>query len=143
MRLFLDANVIFSAAHNPNGNGRGLFQLAAGGWCVLLTSPYALEEARRNIALRYPALIGELDRLRTGLEVVPEARREQIHRALSLGIHEKDAPVLAAAAQAGADCLVTGDKRHFGHLYGRKLERLTVKSPADALKSALMLRTRR
>ena len=24
-RFFLDANVIFTAAHNPNGNGRALF----------------------------------------------------------------------------------------------------------------------
>jgi 6-phosphogluconolactonase len=28
-RFFLDANVIFTAAHNPNGNGRALFRLAA------------------------------------------------------------------------------------------------------------------
>jgi predicted nucleic acid-binding protein len=143
MRLFLDANVIFSAAHNPDGNAHGLFRLATKGWCILLTSPYALEEAERNVALRYPALIDELDRLTVGLEVVPEARREQITWALSLGLPQKDAPILAAAAQAGAACLVTGDKRHFGHLYGKKLGLLTVKSPADALKSVLIQRARR
>ena len=143
MRLFLDANVVFSAAHNSQGNARALFQLAAGSWCRLLSSPYALEEARRNIALRYPAVIRELDRLIAALEVVPEGRPERISRALLLGVPEKDAPILAAAAQAGADCLVTGDKRHFGHLYDRKLESLTVRSPAETLKYLLKLRTRR
>ena len=142
MLLFLDANVIFSAAHNPNGNSRGLFQLAARGWCDLLTSPYALEEATRNVLLRYPSLVHELDRLKESLQLAPEARKEHIAWAISVGVPEKDAPILAAAVQARADCLVTGDKHHFGHLYGKKLRRLTVKSPAQALKSVLTLRTR-
>ena len=142
MRLFLDANVVFSAAHNPQGSARALFQLAAGSWCSLLSSRYALEEARRNVALRYPALVGELLQLIVILEIVREGRREQVAWAMSLGVPEKDGPILAAAADARADCLVTGDKRHFGHLYGRKLGRLTVKSPAEALKSLLIPRNR-
>ena len=143
MRLFLDANVVFSAAHSSEGNARALFELAAGSWCSLLSSPYALEEARRNIALRYSVVINELDRLITALEVVPEGSAERISWAVSLGVPEKDAPILAAASQARADCLVTGDKSHFGHLYGRKLGRLIVRSPADTLESLLKLRARR
>jgi len=142
MRLFLDANVVFSAAHNSEGNARAVFELAAGSWCSLLSSPYAIEEARRNIVLRYSVAIHELDRLVTALEVVPEASAEGISWAVSLGLPEKDAPILAAASQAGADCLVTGDKSHFGHLYGRKLGRLIVRSPADTLELLLKARTR-
>jgi len=50
-RFFLDANVIFTAAHNPNGNGRALFRLAAEQQLELIVSRYALEEAARNIAV--------------------------------------------------------------------------------------------
>ena len=52
-RFFLDANVIFTAAHNPNGNGRALFRLAAEQQLELVSSRYALEEAARNIAVNF------------------------------------------------------------------------------------------
>lgn len=45
----------------------------------------------------------------------------------------KDAPVLAAAIASGADVLVTGDRMHFGHLFGRRGRGVKVLSPADAL----------
>ena len=58
-RVFLDANVIFTATHNPRGNGQALFTLAAEGRLQLLSSRYAIEEARRNIALKYPECVSE------------------------------------------------------------------------------------
>jgi hypothetical protein len=48
----------------------------------------------------------------------------------------KDVPILAAAA-AGADLLITGDRRHFGHLFGRTLEGVTVLGLAEALRQLL------
>jgi len=54
MRLFLDANVIFSAADNPTGNAHGIFRLAEKRRCELSTSRYALEEAQRNVHIKYP-----------------------------------------------------------------------------------------
>jgi len=38
----------------------------------------------------------------------------------------KDAPILAAACVADVDILVTGDRTHFGHLYGKTVEGLQV-----------------
>jgi len=35
MKLFLDANVIFTAAYSDQGLSRGLFQLAAAGRCSI------------------------------------------------------------------------------------------------------------
>jgi len=57
--FFLDANVIFTAAHNPDGNGRALFRLAAEQQLELVSSRYALEEAARNIAVNFPECVGE------------------------------------------------------------------------------------
>jgi hypothetical protein len=45
----------------------------------------------------------------------------------------KDAPILAAAVHAGSDALVTGDRTHFGPLYGRSFKGVLVLSPAGAL----------
>jgi uncharacterized protein len=49
----------------------------------------------------------------------------------------KDAPILAAAVAARAPLLVTGDRTHFGHLFGRSLRGVTVVLPADALSRVL------
>ncbi len=54
MRLFLDANVLFTAAHNPNGKAALVLELATVGLWQAVTSAYALEEARRNLERKCP-----------------------------------------------------------------------------------------
>jgi hypothetical protein len=47
-RLFLDANVLFTAAHNPDGTAAFLFdELAIGDW-ELISSGFAIKEARSS-----------------------------------------------------------------------------------------------
>ncbi len=46
--------------------------------------------------------------------------------AVEAGLPEKDKPILAAAIAAGCAYLLTGDKRDFGHLYGKAVEGVTV-----------------
>jgi hypothetical protein len=41
----------------------------------------------------------------------------------------KDRPVLAAAIRLGCDALVTGDRTHFGPLYGRTIHGVRIHSP--------------
>jgi len=41
----------------------------------------------------------------------------------------KDAPILAAALSANATVLVTGDRRHFGALFGKTLNRTVTALP--------------
>ena len=133
MRLFLDANVLFTAAHNPGGRSAAIFRLARAGACRLVTSPHAFEEARRNLRIKYPSAIDALERLVALASVGPEAPSKDVAWALEQGLPPKDAPILAAAAQARCDVLVTGDRTHFGPLYGRRLRGVEVLSPADAL----------
>jgi len=133
VRLFLDANVLFTAAHNPGGRSAAICQLARAGACHLVTSPHALEEARRNFGLKYPSTMDALERLVDVCSVEPEAPSKDVTWALEQGLPLKDAPILAAAVQARCDVLVTGDRTHFGPLYGRRLRGVEVLSPADAL----------
>jgi predicted nucleic acid-binding protein len=133
MRLFLDANVIFTAAHNPAGRSAALVDLARHGRCVLSTSPHAAAEARRNIEVKYPETVPRLQALMSQIEVVPEAPPADVAWAIEQGLPLKDAPVLAAAIACGADALVTGDRAHFGHLFGQRVRTLVVLTPADAL----------
>ncbi len=51
---------------------------------------------------------------------------------------EKDRPVLAASIHHRCQVLLTGDKTHFGPIYGRSIEGVEIHSPASF---AIQLRT--
>ena len=133
MKLFLDANVIFSAAHREEGRSQALVALARAGLCELLASAHALEEARRNLELKSAGFERRLGNALEHTRVVPEAPAAVVEWARAQGLPLKDAPILAAAVQAHADLLVTGDSRDFRHLFGRVLRGTRVVSPATAL----------
>jgi len=137
MRIFLDANVLFSAAHHAESPVRGFFRLAEAGVCKLFASPFALDEARRNIARKHPAKIAELEQLIAQIAVCREAGAEDVRWARSTGLPDKDAPILAAAVQAKADILVTGDRADFGSFYERHLRGVEVLPPRTALERIL------
>jgi predicted nucleic acid-binding protein len=137
MRLFLDANVVFSAAHSPDGRARALFRLARKGQCELLSSPHAIEEARRNIRIKYPEKSDDLEALVSELHVTPEATPPAVAWARKQSLPLEDAPILAAAVEAAADLLVTGDRTHFGRFFGKSLRGVGIATPAKALRKLL------
>ncbi|MSQ72214.1 MAG: PIN domain-containing protein [Betaproteobacteria bacterium] len=137
MRVFLDANVLFSAAHRAGSPLRAFFRLAETGICDLLASAYSLDEARRNIARKYPVKSADLEHLIAQITICREAGAEAVHWARSTGLPDKDAPILAAAAQARADILVTGDRTDFGSLYERSFRGVEVLPPRTALERIL------
>lgn len=109
LRLFLDANVLFTAAHRPEGKAAFLWVAAAGRW-QLLSSAYALEEARRNVSLKFGDSLARLESLAAAIELVPQA----VTPALPLALPDKDQPIWAAALAARATHLLTGDLNDFG-----------------------------
>lgn len=133
MTLFLDANVIFSAAHREEGRSQDLVALARRGLCELLASAHALEEARRNLELKSAGFEHRLESALAQTTVTAEAPAVLVEWAQAQGLPLKDAPILAAAVHARADLLVTGDSRDFGHLFGRALRGTRVVTPAVAL----------
>jgi len=133
VKLYLDANVIFSAAHREEGRAQDLVALARGGHCDLLTSTHALEEARRNLQLKSSGFERRLMQALVQVTVVVEAPAALVDWARELGLPLTDAPILAAAVHANADLLVTGDTRDFGHLFGTTLRGTRVVTPASAI----------
>ena len=140
-RVFLDANVIFSAALSPDGNARALFKLAALRGTLLVTSRFAVEEAFRNIAIKTPQHIDEGESLLTDVAEVAEPSAAWLDVARQHGVPPKDAPILGAAMAHAADLLVTGDRSHFGHLYGMHIQGVLVVPPAAAVGLLLNGRT--
>lgn len=120
MRLFLDANILFTAAHNPKGKAALVIELGQAGLWQLVTSAYALEEARRNLALKFPDRLEQLDALAQGLRMSPDAADANTTREVAtscpVGLPDKDCPIYRAAHACRADILLTGDLRDFGFL---------------------------
>jgi len=110
MRLFLDANVLFTAAHNPRGKATLVIELGDQGYWELFSSPYALEEARRNLERKFPHSLEGLGTLQHGVRLVE-------HRAglgFPEGLAQKDQPIFQAALACQATHLLTGDLKDFG-----------------------------
>jgi hypothetical protein len=125
--VFLDANVLFSAAYGSRRIGR-LWELARTGACVLVTSAYAVGECRRNLTttLSLEALEARLERV----SLVPPAPEGQ---PCPVDLVEKDRPILLAAACSGSTHLLTGDRSHFGPFYRSKILGVLILAPADYL----------
>ena len=122
MRVFLDANILFSAA-NPKSRIRALIDLLSR-HAGCMTNAYAIEEARRNLALKEPALVNELEKLTRTLEMI-----DGLSLALEIRLSPKDVPILGGAIAGNATHLLTGDERDFGAYFGKTIQGVKIVSP--------------
>ena len=110
MKLFLDANVLFTAAHNPEGKSAFVIELAREGKWEVVTSPFALEEARRNLEIKFPDAVLSLERSMKSVALVPSV----IEGNCPLDLPRKDVPIFLSALGARCTHLLTGDWKDFG-----------------------------
>jgi predicted nucleic acid-binding protein len=111
MRVFLDANILFSASFPKSHLAQFLGELQC--HAVLLTNAYAKAEAARNIAVKQPKRIAVHEKFAASLELVPLQLFDP-----GVKLAEKDQPILCGAIAGSADFLLTGDRKDFGHLFG-------------------------
>jgi predicted nucleic acid-binding protein len=124
--VFLDANVLFSAALGGPAFEL-IWELARRGRIRLVTSAHCRIEATANLERKRPRSAPGLGRLLSEVDLAPEPPSEALASARRF-VPEKDR-VLAAALAARADVLVTGDLKHFGALMDRGDLPLRVRSP--------------
>jgi uncharacterized protein len=138
MRIFLDANILFSAAKS-DGAVRTLLRLLRSGGHTLVADSYVVEEARRNLARKTSGLpLEALDKLLTVMEVSPTGT-EALEQAPWLEwLPANDRPVLAAAANLRCAVLITGDRTHFASGYGNAFSGVMILSPAMAADTLLV-----
>lgn len=114
-RVFLDANVIFTAAHNPRGKAAFVIELGAAENFSLFSSDAAREEAERNLAVKYPDSLPVLTALLERITLVPA----DLSTPFPEGLPIKDAVIFQAAMTCRATHFLTGDLHHFGPLMNR------------------------
>ena len=110
MKLFLDANVLFTAAHNLSGKAAFIIELAREGHWEVVSSGYAIEEARRNLEAKFPDAVGALDAVLEGIGVVATV----LDVACPIALPGKDEPIFLSSVAAGCTHLLTGDLKDFG-----------------------------
>jgi predicted nucleic acid-binding protein len=124
-RLFLDANILFTAAHNPEGKAAFIIDLGKNDAWRLFTSLFAAEEARRNLGAKFPVALESFERSLSLITIVPD----RMDGPFPEGLNEKDVPIFRAAYGCKATHLLTGDYAHFGPY---------MMSPSKALGVAIM-----
>src|SRR3990167_9337267 len=122
VKVFLDANILFSAAYREHAGLAKLWELKR---VKLVSSDYAIMEAERN--LRDPNQLQQLKVFTHSLEIITTYNDSLIPTDITLSA--KDRPILAAAIAAKANFLLTGD-RDFAHLLGKKIMGVTVLTPS-------------
>lgn len=130
--VFLDANVLFSASYKSH---HFFLQFWSNPYVVSMTSLYAARETRRNCTSE-----DHLHRLEQLLEqtfLVSDALNRLPPEEIKLP--SKDEPILAAAIQAGAHYLITGDKVHFSKWMNQPIKTvygtITIMMPMPFLES--------
>ncbi|TVR71299.1 MAG: hypothetical protein EA427_04585 [Spirochaetaceae bacterium] len=137
MRIFLDANILFSAALTAGAMRRLIRDLHAAGH-ALVADGYVWEEARRNLMVKNSAAVAELHALVSLLELhTGLAGRTGVSDPEVPGLPEKDRPVISAAVGLGCSVLITGDSRHFGAFFGHAPGGIRILSPRMAAEELL------
>jgi len=126
LRVFLDANILFSASL-PRGTVVTLAE-ALRLRHEAVTAQLAIDEARRNLARKQPQALSRLDAALIRVLIVSES--DFIH---GLALPTNDGVLLGTAIATDCTHFLSGDKRHFGPLYGQTIQGVTILSPAMLL----------
>jgi putative PIN family toxin of toxin-antitoxin system len=117
-RVVLDTNVVVSAHLREEGLEATVFLLALSGKITLCVSQPMLAEYEGVLSRRKFSL--DPSRVTRSLEQIRRAsRRVRPKRTLAVCSDLEDNRFLECAAAAGADYLITGNKRHFPKRWGK------------------------
>jgi len=132
-RVFLDANILFSAAKSDDAV-RALVDRVLDGGHECWVDEFVVTEARRNLVAKGPDSLKAFEALLLRLQV-NQAHGVDAQSKEAAWLPEKDRPVLAAAIRLHCDFLVTGDRTHFGAGYGKKFGGVAICSPQSMLEN--------
>lgn len=138
MKIFLDANVLYSASRSKSGSSFSLFKLKAKFSFVLITSQLALIEAERNLLEKEDAaVVNNFYQLIKEIRVI-KVESDKVKDLLKGIIYEKDAPILYAALKSDSNYLLTLDKKHFFTQKIKKLKLpLKIMTPGQFIKKVV------
>lgn len=135
-KVFLDPSALIAGVVSTSGAAREVLRLGEARVIDLVVSRQVLTEGDRNIATKLPAVLADYRLLleHLGMQIVEDPSAQEVREAARV-IHHKDAPILAAARQAGVDYLVTWNTRHFHTAPVRAFGPFAVLTPGEFLQA--------
>jgi predicted nucleic acid-binding protein len=122
VKVFLDANILFSASKEKSRIGKLIAVILDHGICV--TNAYAIEEAKRNLKRKHYGSVEALDELLSRVTI-----DNHLQTTVPVPLKNKDIPILGGAIALGCSHLLTGDERDFGRYFGQTIAGVQVISP--------------
>jgi len=113
LRVFLDTSALLAGFNSPTGAAGVIISACFSADIVPIISPQILEEAERNIELKFPMLSAAwCSFLLIPPHLTKKPSLRQVRAAYTL-LPTSDAPILASAIAATPDALVTWNTKHF------------------------------
>lgn len=133
-RVFADSSVLIAGAGSRRGASRAVMIMAEIGLFKLVLSRKVLEECQRNLSEKVPAALPVFAELMAHIEpeILPDPLPEESARWQAI-IKAKDAPILAAAVNAGVDRLLSLDMQDFTPEVAAQ-SGLIIQTPGDFVK---------
>jgi predicted nucleic acid-binding protein len=122
MKVFLDANILFSASAEKSLVRELVLKIQQQGLCV--SNSYAVDEAKRNIIAKKFGTLEKLESILNNIKI-----NNALIVDLDVEIKEKDIPILSGAIAQKCTHLLTGDKKDFGFLFGESISGVKIVSP--------------
>jgi predicted nucleic acid-binding protein len=129
IKVFLDANILFSISYKSESGLNQLFNLKN---IQYFSCDYAVGEARRN--LDKPDQHQRLEQDLTKITITKTVLNLDLEEKIDL--RDKDLPILFSAISAGCEYLITGDLRDFGKFFGKQVLGVKVLPPRIFLEEA-------
>lgn len=131
MRIFIDTNVLLSAALFPDGVAACAYEVAVSSPHRPIISDYVISELRAVFERKFPDKVPALDRfLESFSNAVEIVATPNIASSDEINVRDPaDRPVLRAALASNAEVLLTGDKG----LLDSCIDSLRIVSPREFL----------
>lgn len=112
-KVFLDTSAILAGLNSLNGAAGVILATCFTGQITPIISPQVIEEAERNIVVKFPQLtVAWQSFLLIPPKITPSPTLKQIKQAYKI-LPTSDAPILAAALAVNPDFLITWNTRDF------------------------------
>lgn len=108
---FVDSTVLFSASVSATGASRLVVDRGVSHQFDLIISTLVLRETEENLTDKRPSALPQFAIYRSGITKIVDPPVALVRLAMQV-VAAKDAPIVAAAAHAGSDYLITLDQKH-------------------------------
>lgn len=112
MKVFVDANILFSAAYREDNLQRTLLHLGGSKGLSFVTCDYVATETLRNLRRKAPHGLERLFQLLKICGIIATPTHGDVPETLPT----KDHPIWRGAVAAGCQVLLTGDRKDFARL---------------------------